>query len=343
MMAKAFVAAGKGYRLVIISALVAGAFALTYYCHVTLGIGTVFAHLFYIPIILASLWWQRKGMIVALLLAVGLIASHLLLRVHVETVNDYLRAVMFIGVSFAAAALSERIAEEKKLLLESQERLRRLASELSLAEERQRRQLSAALHDGIDQNLYAMKAKVTVLGGHDSPEMRKKMFDEILRLLDQTMADVRGLTFELCPPVLYNAGLEAAIEWLAGESQRRHDFLCTFVDDGQVKPLDNDIRSMVFHAVRELLINAAKHAQPDTVKVSLARDGGNLKAVVEDDGLGFDASAWGMADARNSGFGLFGICQCLAAVGGWSTINSEPGKGTHVEIIVPLSDSGGAI
>lgn len=330
----------KRFRLIVISVLVAGSFGLTYYCQTALGTGAVYTHLFYIPIILASLWWQRKGLIVTFVLAAGLLASHLVLGVQGETINnDYLRVVMFIVVSCAAIALSEQIAKEQKSLLKYQERLKSLASELSLADDRQRRHLAVVLHDGIDQSLYAMKIKAATLQKHDSPEMRKKLFDDILGLVDQTMADARSLTFELCPPVLYDSGLGAAIEWLVKKFQRRHDFSCTFVDDGQSKPLDDDIQSMVFYAVRELMTNAAKHAQPNIVKVSLARDDGNLKAVVEDDGLGFDASMQDTNGELSCGFGLFSIRERLVSIGGQITINSQSGVGTRIEMIVPLCRS----
>ncbi len=67
-------------KLAIMGVLLLGACFLTYYCHVVLKTGTVFTHFFYIPIILASLWWPRKGIVVALFLAVVLIGSHLILR-----------------------------------------------------------------------------------------------------------------------------------------------------------------------------------------------------------------------------------------------------------------------
>ncbi|RXE56397.1 histidine kinase [Methanoculleus taiwanensis] len=101
-------------RLFIIGTLLAVSVIATYYFHVVLGIGTVFSHFFYIPIILATLWWGRKGIIVAFFLAGLVLASHFLLRTDPGTFNDYGRALMLVMVGFVIAWLSERLKEQQK-------------------------------------------------------------------------------------------------------------------------------------------------------------------------------------------------------------------------------------
>ena len=100
--------------------------SLLYYFHVALGTGRVVTHFFYIPIILAALWWRRKGLVVAILLSAILILSHLFLRPEVTTVNDFIRAFMFIVVGCVAAALSEHIARGREALRETNEYLENL-------------------------------------------------------------------------------------------------------------------------------------------------------------------------------------------------------------------------
>jgi PAS domain S-box-containing protein len=85
-----------------------------FYFHLVLEQGTVFTHFFYIPIILASLWWKRKGLVVAIFLAAILIVSHIFIRLDMETTNDYLRALMFIVIAFVVATLSEQIAKANR-------------------------------------------------------------------------------------------------------------------------------------------------------------------------------------------------------------------------------------
>ncbi len=113
-------------KFVIIGVLLLGACFLTYYYHLVLKTGAVFTHFFYIPIILASLWWQRKGLVVALFLAAMLIGSHLFLRLDAETSNDLIRAPLFLIISVVVAFLSERIKRREAGLRESEERFRTL-------------------------------------------------------------------------------------------------------------------------------------------------------------------------------------------------------------------------
>jgi signal transduction histidine kinase len=102
------------YRILIMAALLGCCCVLTYYFHALIKVGTVFTHFFYIPIILASLWWRRKGLVVAIFLVTLLIFSHHTFpREYVDPANDYLRALMFIVIGSVVAILSERIVEEQ--------------------------------------------------------------------------------------------------------------------------------------------------------------------------------------------------------------------------------------
>ncbi|MEA1956963.1 MAG: PAS domain S-box protein [Euryarchaeota archaeon] len=99
------------YKIIVMLILLAGACLLTYYFHAILETGMVFTHFFYIPVILAALWWRRKGLVVAVFLAALLIFSHIFVRAGMVTANDYLRAFMFIVIAFVVATLSEQIAK----------------------------------------------------------------------------------------------------------------------------------------------------------------------------------------------------------------------------------------
>ncbi|WP_274427674.1 PAS domain S-box protein [Desulfosarcina sp. BuS5] len=97
-----------------------------YYFHYVLEIGTGFTHFFYVPIILASLWWQRKGLGVTLLLAILLLFTHYFLRDPIGAGNDYFRAFMFVSVGFVAALVSERIVKKNESLRESEGKFKSL-------------------------------------------------------------------------------------------------------------------------------------------------------------------------------------------------------------------------
>ncbi len=113
-------------KIILVVMLVILVCSLTYYNHAVLRSGTVFTHFFYIPIILSSVWWQKKGVVVALFLSAMLIASHLFLRLDAETSNDFYRAPMFLLVSIVVAVLSERLKKEEKIARAGEQRFRSL-------------------------------------------------------------------------------------------------------------------------------------------------------------------------------------------------------------------------
>lgn len=232
----------------------------------------------------------------------------------------------------------EDITERKKAeeqLFTYQLRLRSLASELSLAEERLRRRIATDVHDHISQNLAISKMKLESLAeSAKGPEISKSLA-EVRELIGQTIESTRSLTFEMSPPVLYELGFEAAVGWLARQTRQRYGLEVEFKDDGKPKPLDDDVRVFLFQAVRELLVNVVKHANAHKASVSARRVRGELRVTVEDDGIGFDVSKTGSSD-REGGFGLFSVRERLDHIGGRVNIVSRPGRGTRVTLIAPV-------
>ena len=114
----------KKYQLALMALLMASACFLTYYFQKVLGIGTVFTHFFYIPIILACVWWERKGLAVSVFLTGILLFSHKLFDHYLLTLDDYLRALMLFVISLVIIALSERLSHVKNELQASEERYR---------------------------------------------------------------------------------------------------------------------------------------------------------------------------------------------------------------------------
>jgi PAS domain S-box-containing protein len=225
-------------------------------------------------------------------------------------------------------------AEEK--LMQYQQQLRSLASELSLAEERLRRRIAAELHDNIAQNLAISKIKLESLTGDDKPELTKSI-NEVTGLIAQTIDATRTLTFEISPPVLYELGFETAVGWLVRQTRQRFDLDVKFIDDKKPKPLDIDIRVLLFQAVRELLVNVVKHARAEKAKVSIHRIDGNIQITIEDDGVGFDVSTAGIPNySTKEGFGLFNIKERLDQIGGNVIIHSGRNKGTQIILTAPV-------
>lgn len=235
--------------------------------------------------------------------------------------------------------ISERKQAEEKLLT-YHEKLRLLASKLSLAEERQRRCVAIEVHDRISQNLAFVKMKLGTLRASTSSSSFAGAMDEMLKLVDETIQNTRALISELGSPILYELGFVPAVEWLTQQAQNQHGIVLDFEDDGQFKPLSEDVRVLLFQAVRELLVNIAKHAQARTAKVSITRDGDQVRLDVEDDGVGFDSAEIGPSVDTTGKFGLFSIRVRLEPLGGHMEVESKPGHGTRVTLMAPLKRSG---
>jgi len=230
--------------------------------------------------------------------------------------------------------ITERKASEERFKI-YQEQLRALTSELSLAEESERRRMATLIHDNIGQTLAITKIRLGALKDACDTEQEGQV-DEIRALVDQTIQYTKSLTFELSPPILYELGFEATIEWLSEQMQKQHYILFSCSNDGAPKPLTREMSILLFQVVRELYMNIVKHSQAHQVLTHLRRDGNRLKVVVEDDGIGFDAS---LLD-RGTTFGFFSIRERLQYLGGTLEIDTTPGKGTRVTVMSPLALAG---
>ena len=235
--------------------------------------------------------------------------------------------------------MAERKRAEEKLLI-YHEKLQSLASKLSLAEERQRRRVAIDVHDHIAQNLALAKMKLGVLRASIASGGALETMDDILKLVDETIQDTRTLISELGSPILYELGFVPAVEWLTQQAQRQHGIVVDFEDDGQPKSLSEDVRVLLFQAVRELLVNIAKHAKARTAKVSITRNADQIRVDVEDDGVGFDSAEIGSSVDTTGRFGLFSIRVRLEPLGGHMEVDSKPSHGTRVTLVAPLKHNG---
>ncbi len=213
----------------------------------------------------------------------------------------------------------------------SQRRLRALTAELLLTEERERRRLAIDLHDGFSQTIALARIKLSAL----RPALagaRAGLLDEIAGLIEQADRSARSISFELSPPMLHDMGLEPAVQWLVENIHARYGIVIVLEDDGQTKPTDEKMRVILFRSIRELLINAAKHARACTVSLRLFREEESLGVSVDDDGVGMEQGA-----GDEMGFGLFSIRERMSHVGGTMSIDSVVGRGTRIVLRAPLA------
>jgi len=230
--------------------------------------------------------------------------------------------------------ITERRQKDKKIL-QYQKQLRSLASELALAEEKERRRIASDLHDDIGQALAIIKMKFLELHCKSVLCEFKDNIEEIRVLLDEAIKDARSLTFEISPPVLYELGLEAAVQWLAENFQEKYKLLVQVTTEGDPRTLNDEVKATMFKGVRELLVNAIKHSQVSQVWVRVMWADDHLKIEVRDNGVGFDKSRLVPLSIKKGSFGLFSIKERIGHLGGSLEIDSMPGQGARATLIVP--------
>jgi signal transduction histidine kinase len=218
-------------------------------------------------------------------------------------------------------------------------RLQTLAFELTVAESRERQRIAHVLHDEVGQLLAMAQFRLSELrqdtAGCDTG--RTGAIEEIRTLLGQASRATRAATFELHSPVLQQLGLEAAVQGLAQRMRRMSTATQVHVEaDIAGLPLDEAVLPVLFRTVRELALNAQKHAGAANLWITLGCDVYGLRIAVRDDGTGFDTSETSPRFSAEGGFGLFSAEAQVQAIGGRLVLESSPGHGTIATLTLAL-------
>ena len=229
--------------------------------------------------------------------------------------------------------------EAEKNLIDYQKRLKALTKELILSEQKQRQYFAGYLHDEIGQQLFASRLQLEQLKESLSSSKEKSILNNTLKDLKKVIDHSRSLTTELSPPILFELGLEKALEWLAEQTQIKYDITVTFYNDKMKKPVEDEVKIFLYQAVSELLLNAVKHAKTKNVSISVKKDNSNILIHVEDSGIGFKPQTMHSADHKSEGVGIFRITERLNQLGGELVIQSQPNCGTQITLLAPLSTS----
>jgi signal transduction histidine kinase len=220
-----------------------------------------------------------------------------------------------------------------------EERLKIMATQLSLAEEKERRAIAADLHDHLGHSLALARIQLESLKETTSALEKNILVNDISKILLKAMQETKCLIFDLTSPVMNNTGLGPAIsDWLEEHIARRFNLKIEIVDNirpEHQKKLGDNLQALLFRSVRELLTNVVKHARAEMVKVHLNENSNGIGIIVEDNGAGFDPPRANEQKGETAGFGLFSIQERMIALGGSFNIRSEPGMGCRVELTVP--------
>ena len=212
------------------------------------------------------------------------------------------------------------------------ERLRSMTLATLLAEEDQRRSLASQLQSSLGQDIALVKMRLAALRHATSAEVRESLLG-IERLIEQVDRTFRSVAFQISPLILYDLGLVPAIDWLAEDVRERFGIELRITDDGQVEPLRDTVRLILFRVVRELVIRAAR--QGGTGQVVWLRhhgDAARLRVTIECGWCWLDAGACGPAEE-----GMFDLRQQLEHVRATLHVELAGDRGTKVTVMAPLA------
>ena len=295
---------------------------------------------------------QQLVMVTVLVSLVGITAAALLTWVIARPIRQLSRAAQAVGRGDLTQRVARWANDEIGDLAESfntmtaalaksaderaeREQLRaRYVSSVIAAQESERKRISRDLHDGASQSLTSLLIGIKALGEFSESAAVREQTEELRKMAANTLDEVHALALELRPSVLDDLGLPAALERYAADYRRRYGLHVDLALRGLSEHrLPSEIETALYRIVQEALTNIARHAHAQTASVLIERRDETVRAIIEDDGWGFDSPTAGKAGQR---LGLYGIRERAELLGGTLTIESEPGAGTSLYVEIPL-------
>lgn len=266
--------------------------------------------------------------------------DHLLLRMFSGLRNQLMIAVaaMFLcglALAFATALhilrLEGQTLAHLKNVTGARQELRSLSARLVETQENERKNISRDLHDAVGQSMSAVQFELHGLSMALAacPDPLRTRVNKIRGLVESSVAMVRNMALLLRPSMLDDLGLATALEWQANQVSRSTGVRIKIVADEFPNELPEEHKICVFRIIQEALNNVCRHANASSVEITLAAREGELRVTIRDDGRGF-------LNTRKTGLGLIGMQERVESLGGNLAVNSEPGKGTAIDVSLPL-------
>jgi signal transduction histidine kinase len=236
-------------------------------------------------------------------------------------------------VESRTAELRQQIAERER----AEASLHKLATQLSEAEDVERRRIAYDIHDYLSQMLGVLKLNLetAIIESPIDSRQHERLADTI-SVVDNLIRQTRELMFDLHPAMLDDLGLVPTLQGFADEFHRRTMADVTVSETGDRKPISTPLASYLFRAIKELVNNSVKHGNAAEVIVAVHWIDGCVRVVVDDDGCGFDPTAK-LAPHVRRGLGLASIGERMASLGGKLHLDSQPGQGARAILETPLS------
>ncbi|MGH3572571.1 MAG: GAF domain-containing protein [Pseudonocardiaceae bacterium] len=247
----------------------------------------------------------------------------------------------FAGIAYTNARIlsAERQSVARAhILLELQRRPRldeAVLWSMEWAREEERARLAREFHDGLGQMLTSIVLFAKDLEDAAEDELSTQVA-KLRRLAEQTLRETRGFAQALRPFELDDLGLVPALQRLVDHSEQPSGPHIDFAVGAIRQPVAPEVETTVYRVVQEALTNAAKHAYAHSISVTLTIRGKRLITVVEDDGRGFDAQSALRTCSTSRGLGLVDMAERARYVGGQLSVESHPGAGTMVRLVLPV-------
>ena len=229
----------------------------------------------------------------------------------------------------------------KERIQEYQSSLQRLTNEITLIEEKQKRQIASNIHDNLSQALVISKMKINYLQKKQELNGIEDDLDFIESHITDALENSRKITFELSPPILYQLGIIEAVNWLLENLEEKHKIKFKLKTDLLSVNLNETKSIILYRSVQEVLANAIKYAKATIINVNINKTEKEVIIHVIDNGIGFDTKElgnFGNKTATGSGFGLFTVKERVNNLKGKFIIDSEINAGTKISISIPFNN-----
>jgi len=223
--------------------------------------------------------------------------------------------------------------ESHKEIQQHQQNLKKMINDVFVAEEREKRRLAVDLHDHFSQLLAIAKMKMSEYLRKQEPITALDPLWEAKKYIDEALQKTRAMTYELCPPVLYELGLINAMEWLFNTMKENYHYEIHFFKKTNEIMFNKEVQIIIYRTLNEMMKNIIKHAHAKTILIYIEQMNDLFYLRVIDDGVGFDPNKEMIS--QNS-FGLFSIRERIENLQGSFQIVTAPGRGTIIDIAIPI-------
>lgn len=247
-------------------------------------------------------------------------------------------ALFFVLILIVAVIVLFNYQRLKKTARQSIQQLDRqeaLSRSVIETEEKGRLRIARELNEGIGQQLSAAKMNISALQAFlkDTNEKDRAILQNAANLLDDSVKEVRNVSYNMSPNVLVNSGLAAAVKDFIGHLSALEKPKINLEIVGTIKRFEQTKEAVLFRVLHELIMNVLKHADAGVVEIQIIKHDNELSILVEDNGVGFEADK---AMEQDKGVGLKSIQSRVAFLKGKVFFDSRPGKGTTVSLEIPI-------